>query len=187
MSVSPDNGGSNFGAPKVYFNISIIAEWNLNLICRCVGQFTLTVAQSSLMRHSQLKLGGNNKLGACRWRVSAGKGGQQSQVPIWGREREAIITTSRSLASRILVVRRVWSARSTLVLCWPFSDWVQWRTTLSPPPTFHSGYWCTGWVSPTFVFLVIRRGFPIFEEGYRGLAGTTVAFGKFSTRTCLID
>ena len=29
-------------------------------------------------------------------------------------------------------------------------------------------------------------GHSIFEEGYRDLAGTTVAFGKFSTKTCLI-
>ena len=109
------NGGSNFGAPQVHFNISI-AEWDLNLICRCVGQFTLAVAWPSLMRHSQLKLGGNNKLRACGRSLSAGRGGQLSQVPVWGREREAILATSRSLASRILVVRRVRVARSTLVL-----------------------------------------------------------------------
>ena len=155
------------------------------LDCRCVGQFTLTIARPSLMRHSQLKLGGNNKLRACGRSLSAGRGGQLSQVPVWGKEREAILTISRWLASRILVVRRVWLARSTLVLT------IIW---LSPVRdyAFASSYFSlrllVHWLGQLHLwFLVKRRGYPIFEEGYRGLAGTTVAFGKFSTKTCLID
>ena len=141
-----------------------------------------TVARPSLMRHSQLKLAGNNKLGACRWGLSAGKGGQLSQVPVWGREREAILTTSRLLASRILVVRRVWLARSTLVLT------ILW---LSPVRdyAFASSYFSFGllvhWLGQ--LHLWFWRGYRIFEEGYKGLAGTTVAFGKFLTKTCLIN
>ena len=175
------NGGSNFGAPQVHFNISI-AEWDLNLICRCVGQFTLTVAWPSLMRHSQFKLGGNNKLRACRCSLSAGRGGQLSQVPVWGRERKAILTTSRLLASRILVVRRVWMARSTLVLT------ILWVSPMRDS-TFASSYFSfrllVHWLGQLHLWF-LERGHSIFEEGYRGLAGTTVAFGKFSTKTCLI-
>ena len=152
------------------------------LDCRCVGQFTLTIARPSLMRHSQLKLGGNNKLRACRRSLSAGRGGQLSQVPVWGREREAILATSRSLASRILVVRRVWLARSTLVLT------ILW---LSPVRdyAFASSYFSFGllvhWLGQ--LHLWFWRGYPIFEEGYKGFTGTTFAFGKFSVKIGLID